>query len=89
METILLSAKGGPLSLLRHALRDGARVSVVLRRRHAMGGVASGVLLAFDRHMNLVLGGGVTVVGANGSKRETRQMLVRGDSVICVTRREE
>ena len=45
---------GGPLSSLRAMLRDKCRVRVVLRRLRGLRGYCTGVLVAFDRHWNMV-----------------------------------
>lgn len=47
--------KPGPLQLLARWLRDGSRVRVVTRHGRGVRGVSEGLLVAYDRYMNLVL----------------------------------
>lgn len=49
------SVKRGPLLLLRQSYDSGKRVRVVTRHARGVRGTATGVLKAFDKHMNLVL----------------------------------
>ena len=48
-------ARGGPLSLLVRAQERGHRVAVVTRHASGVRGVARATVVAFDRHLNMVL----------------------------------
>ncbi|CAG9463561.1 unnamed protein product [Pedinophyceae sp. YPF-701] len=48
-------AHPGPFDVLRAAQRAGAKVKVVLRHAGGVSGVAMGRVVAYDKHMNLVL----------------------------------
>lgn len=45
----------GPFSWLARKAKSGATVRVVTRHRRGVRGAATGVLVTFDKHMNLVL----------------------------------
>jgi small nuclear ribonucleoprotein (snRNP)-like protein len=48
-------ARGGPLSLLVRAQERGHRVAIVTRHASGVRGVARATVVAFDRHLNMVL----------------------------------
>ncbi len=47
--------RAGPLLLLRRLREERAAVRVFTRHEHGLCGVATGTLVAFDKHLNLVL----------------------------------
>lgn len=55
LDVLAARAGAGPLALLLTAYRARSRVRVVTRHERGIRGVATGVLIAFDKHMNLIL----------------------------------
>ncbi len=49
------AVRAGPLLLLRRLREQRAAVRVVTRHERGLRGVATGTLVAFDKHLNLVL----------------------------------
>ena len=49
------AVRAGPLLLLRRLRDERAAVRVVTRHERGLRGVATGTLVAFDKHLNLVL----------------------------------
>jgi small nuclear ribonucleoprotein (snRNP)-like protein len=49
------AVRAGPLLLLRRLREERAAVRVVTRHERGLRGVATGTLVAFDKHLNLVL----------------------------------
>ena len=82
----------GPLSLLNKSL--GQKVDVFIRRRK-LGPVSShyekvcGLLLAFDKHVNVILQDVDRTVIINDQKRErhSNKLFIRGDNIIYVATR--
>ncbi len=52
-EAIAQSVQGGPLACLKHFRKQ--RVRIVIRYVNAIRGELSGILVAFDKHMNMIL----------------------------------
>lgn len=73
----------GPLAMLAAAMRRSARVRVRLRSRHALRGSVLGHLMAFDRHVNLVLRDAV-LCDDGRPQRSVGLMLLRGEHVVIV-----
>ena len=53
--TAALHAGGGPLSVLYRAWEKRQRIRVLTRYMHGIRGTLTGYLIAFDKHMNLIL----------------------------------
>jgi small nuclear ribonucleoprotein (snRNP)-like protein len=53
--TAALHAGGGPLSVLYRAWEQRQRIRVLTRYIHGIRGTLTGYLIAFDKHMNLIL----------------------------------
>ncbi|CAM9136525.1 unnamed protein product [Phaeothamnion confervicola] len=53
--TIASGLRTGPYSLLTKSLEERHRVRVMIRRVNSVRGTCEGLLLAFDKHMNMVL----------------------------------
>eukprot|EP00761_Pharyngomonas_kirbyi_P005799 gb/GECH01005805.1/.p1 GENE.gb/GECH01005805.1/~~gb/GECH01005805.1/.p1 ORF type:complete len:198 (+),score=40.51 gb/GECH01005805.1/:1-594(+) len=49
------SFQKGPISLIRECYIDQSRIKVVIRRKHGIRGTCEGIIVAFDKHMNLIL----------------------------------
>ena len=88
----------GPLSMLKRCMESNVRVKVWVRRFAGCKGTVEGFLLAFDKHMNLVLGDAeenfVVCVGYrdNGDgpilrprQRFFPQVFLRGDNVMIIS----
>ena len=55
IDEITARFQDGPLSLLHQSYQQRSLVRVVTRHDSGVRGVATGTLVAFDKHMNLVL----------------------------------
>ena len=67
----------GPLSVLKTYMEEGSRLKVTTRGVQGVRGVATGFLLAFDKHWNLALGD----VEEEFTKRRRRKVAALGQEV--------
>lgn len=77
------AAKSGPLAMLERAVRLRRRVRIMLRETHAIRGDVSGVVVAFDKHFNMVVA--MAVIRDKGERpRRSKVLFVRGENVVLV-----
>jgi small nuclear ribonucleoprotein (snRNP)-like protein len=82
--------KEGPLALLKKLFAERHRVRIVLRRTHGIRGHCDGLLLAFDKHCNMVLLDVDETYREQGDhhgrvrQRHLKQVFVRGEHVVLV-----
>eukprot|EP00796_Vickermania_ingenoplastis_P010654 gene10654-7401_t len=75
----------GPFSILDGAIREGYRVFIQCRSQKSL----LGLVVAFDKHFNLVLRDVHEISGTDGSDKAARQiknMFLRGESVIFIVK---
>lgn len=75
--------KNGPLSLLERAVRYRCRVRVVVRETHAIRGDVTAVVVAFDKHFNLVLMHAV-IRDKGQAPRRSKNLFLRGENIVLV-----
>lgn len=78
-----LASKGGVWETLGGAVRRRGFVRVVMRTSGRKRGVVDGLLVAFDRHMNVVLGN-ASVRDDGEERKRVRQLFIRGDNVVAI-----
>lgn len=78
-----IAEKNGPFSLLERAVRHRYRVRVVVRETHAIRGDVAGVVVAFDKHFNLVLMHAV-IRDKGQPPRNSKNLFLRGENVVLV-----
>ena len=88
----------GPLSLLRSCMVENARVRIWMRRLAGLKGTVTGYILAFDKHMNIVLSDvDEDFIVCSGYDEQSRpklkprhrhfsQLIIRGDNVVLVAK---
>ncbi|CAM9211454.1 unnamed protein product [Chrysoparadoxa australica] len=88
-----VSTQNGPFSLLLTWFEAKSRISVMIRRVNDIRGVCTGMLRAFDRHMNLYMVNVrenymVLVKGSDNRQvkqrreRLLKQLIIRGDNIV-------
>jgi small nuclear ribonucleoprotein (snRNP)-like protein len=100
--------EAGPMGLLTKFYREKCRIKVYIRRVNDIRGYCYGILLAFDKHFNMVLKNVHEIYTTWESKayttqdsgqemeekvlvkkeRRIKQLFVKGDTVVLVTRAE-
>lgn len=85
LQAMMDKAAVGPLSTLAVAVADRRQVRVTLRSRHSLRGCLTARLVAFDKHLNLVLRDAIFDDPDNPERRSLFSLtLIRGEHVVAV-----
>ena len=80
--------KNSPFELLKTIYKEQCKVKVYLRSMSELRSIMTGLLIAFDHHFNMLLMdvNEIYVSNKKNKKKYIKQVLLRGDNVILVTR---
>lgn len=84
----------GPTNMLYQCWKEKKRVSVKIRSVNQIHSICEGDIIAFDKHMNLILQNvNETIMSQEDNsiitkKRQIPQLFIKGDNVVIVTRSE-
>ncbi|KAI0567495.1 Sm ribonucleoprotein domain containing protein [Gracilaria domingensis] len=83
LQSIHDKAAKGPLELLGRAVANKLLLRIRLRERHRIRGFVEGVVVAFDRHMNVVVKNAV-IQDYGLDARRVGQLLIRGENIVLI-----
>lgn len=82
----------GPTSMLYQCWKEKKRISVKIRSVNQIHSICEGDIVAFDKHMNLILQNvHETIMSQEDNsvilnKRQISQLFIKGDNVVLITR---
>lgn len=83
---IMEKLKHGPTCVLYNCWKDQKRVIVKTRTFNGIYSICEGELIAFDKHLNLILRNITETFPDKEDKRILKQTFIKGDNVILISR---